>query len=60
MSFYKTQDFPNRKDNRKPAKSDPGCNPHGGCSYCLDNRMHATRQREEAAEDTREEDDRET
>jgi hypothetical protein len=54
MSFYATQKHANRKDWRHAGKAARSCNPHGGCPYCRGNREHATRQRIESAEATRE------
>jgi len=52
MSFDKS--YPNRKDRRKPfrgAKSfDASCRCHGGCSYCLGNRLHSTNKRRKIAD----------
>jgi hypothetical protein len=53
MGFYATQDYPNRKDKRKPGNASPSCNPHGSCPWCQGNRKHATRKRELSAEETR-------
>jgi len=42
------------KEHRKPyyrsSRSDKTCRPHGSCSYCENNRFHATKVRELAAE----------
>jgi hypothetical protein len=38
MSFYSTQDYPNRKDHRKPGRCDASCNPGGSCPWCQENR----------------------
>lgn len=54
MAFDKQ--YPNRKDWRRPyrkrgryAKS---CRPNGGCPYCRESRLHATRRRMMKAADT--------
>src|SRR3954466_55134 len=38
--YYKSQAF------------DPSCRPHGGCPWCVGNRMHQRRKQEVAAEDS--------
>ena len=47
--------YPGRKDWRRTycgARAvDRTCRNHGSCPYCLGNRMHATRQRNDAAEE---------
>jgi hypothetical protein len=52
MSFDKY--YPKRKDWRKQYKGskrfDRSCRCHGGCGYCLDNRMHNLRREKEKAE----------
>lgn len=35
-----------RKPYYKSGKHDPTCRPHGGCSYCYNNRMHKHKRRE--------------
>jgi hypothetical protein len=56
MSFDKN--YPRRKDRRKPyirrGAADRSCRPHGGCPWCLENRMHGYKKRIESAEGTRE------
>lgn len=42
--------YPNRKDHRKPyfkgaKRFDRSCRNHGGCTYCLSNRMYNTNKR---------------
>jgi hypothetical protein len=45
--------YPNRKDRRAPYRRsqrfDKSCRPHGGCGWCLGNRLHSSRRRAEAA-----------
>lgn len=54
MGFDKK--YPNSKDARRRLHRyrdsrdfDKSCRCHGGCGWCLSNRMHRTRKREEAA-----------
>ncbi len=57
MSFD-NKDYPNRKDKRtichKSGKFDRTCRPNGSCPYCLDNRLHSARIREQKAKDKEE------
>jgi hypothetical protein len=39
-----------RRPYRKSRAIDRSCRCHGGCPWCMRNRMHATRVREQAAE----------
>jgi len=47
--------YPNRKDWRKPLYRskvfDRSCRCHGGCSYCLGNRMYRVNKNEIAAKE---------
>ncbi len=49
MSFYTSQQFPNRKDHRKPGHDFPECNPGGGCWWCRHRRDYRDRKRRESA-----------
>ena len=53
MSFDK--DYPNRKDKRKPyyksKRVDRSCRCHGGCEWCMGNRLHKFRKKELVTED---------
>lgn len=40
-----------RKPYRKSNKHDATCRPHGGCSYCRNNRLHSHNRRKQIAED---------
>ena len=46
--------YPNRKDHRKKFKGaksfDRSCRCHGGCSYCLGNRLYSTIKRKKKAD----------
>ena len=54
MSFWKV--YPNRKDKRKPSRhASHACRPHGGCPWCLANRMYSTIKRILSAESTKDE-----
>jgi hypothetical protein len=43
MSFYSTQEYPNRKDWRKEGPVAHTCKPHGSCPWCRSNRTHSVR-----------------
>lgn len=36
-----------RKDYRRSGKTDKTCRPHGGCPFCLSNRMHKHNKRQQ-------------
>ena len=40
-----------RQPYRKSRRFDKSCRCHGGCPWCLSNRMHKHRKQEKAAED---------
>lgn len=59
MAFDNTQDYPNRKDWRRPYRKskrfDRTCRPGGSCGYCRDNREHNDKMRLQAARDAEKE-----
>ena len=50
IKWLESKNWKGRKERRKPYKGgkavDPSCRNHGGCYWCLGNRMHSTKRRE--------------